>query len=149
MSSGSETQNLHYNSKNPKKSSFILPYNITLVWNFCPILYYACEYVFHKIILVTPAALAADNPSSHSIGGSNACFEKGSRKCRFCLATREDIKNNFLIVTIFLELRKTTTCIVLNSSILIYNIGVRCMVLRIIVSRTYVAFMKFVVVSQI
>ncbi len=40
---------------------------------------------FRKIILVTPAALVADNPESHRIGGSNAGFEKGPESVGFAL----------------------------------------------------------------
>lgn len=43
----------------------------------------------------TFAALTADNLASYAIGGFMQCFSRGFRKCRYCLATEEDIEIKF------------------------------------------------------
>lgn len=47
------------------------------------------------IIRGTLTAVIADNLASHQIGGFKCGFSKGFRKCRFCMATDEQIQNNF------------------------------------------------------
>ena len=43
----------------------------------------------------TLAVVVADNLGSHQIGGFKTGFARGFRKCRFCLATAEDINSKY------------------------------------------------------
>lgn len=43
----------------------------------------------------TLTAVCADNLASHKIGGFKKGFSKGFRKCRFCLATENDIQTKY------------------------------------------------------
>ena len=43
----------------------------------------------------TLAVVVADNLASHEIGGFKTGFARGFRKCRFCLATAEDINSKY------------------------------------------------------
>jgi hypothetical protein len=47
------------------------------------------------VVRGTVSAIIADNLPSHQIGGFKVGFSKGFRKCRFCMATDEDIQTKF------------------------------------------------------
>lgn len=48
-----------------------------------------------NVVRGTVSAIIADNLASHQIGGFKVGLSKGFRKCRFCMATDEDIQTKF------------------------------------------------------
>ncbi len=48
-----------------------------------------------RIIFGTVTILTADNLASHAIGGFKMGFSRGFRKCRYCMATDEQIQTKF------------------------------------------------------